>query len=42
MAQVTEDAVAKAREFLSQAQDKKRRDIDPHCRPVDFAVSDLV
>jgi len=42
MAKVLEDALAKAQGFIRKAQDKKRRDVDPHRRAVDFGVGDKV
>jgi len=42
MAKVLEDALAKAQGFICKAQDKKRRDIDPHYCTVDFGVGDKV
>ena len=42
IAKVLEDALAKAQELICKAQDKKRRDVDPHRRAVDFRVGDKV
>ena len=42
MVYTLQEAWERARTIIKQAQNKKRRDIDPHRRPPDFQVKDKV
>ena len=42
MAEKLRDSWERAYIIMKQEQDKKRRDIDPHCREVNFQVGDKV